>query len=449
MAKTLLKFVCQECGSWHSKWSGKCEDCSAWNTLVEEEVAPKKLTHSLASKLQLSPLKGDEELPPRHLSQNNEFDRVCGGGLVPGSVLLVGGDPGIGKSTLLLQVTSKLSHSLKCLYVSGEEGLNQIRLRAKRLTLENEPLLLASSTNLEEIIEAVQNDAAIQLIVIDSIQTLNSSKVESAPGSVTQVRTCAHELIQVAKNNNVILIFVGHVTKEGTLAGPRVLEHMVDTVLYFEGERHYPYRILRAVKNRFGPTDEIGIFNMCDSGLEEVKNPSELFLSPIKEPQIGMVTFAGLEGTRPLLSEVQALVAPSYLPSPRRTTVGWDQSRLSMVLAVLEARCGLNFGNKDVYLNIAGGLKINETAADFAVAVALGSALLKRPCSKDTIFFGEVGLGGEIRRVQHANLRLKEAEKLGFKRAFFSNDSTPPKTKLSISTFTHLNQFIDLLRNPA
>jgi DNA repair protein RadA/Sms len=263
------------------------------------------------------------------------------------------------------------------------------------------------------------------------------------------VRTCAHELIQVAKNNNVILIFVGHVTKEGTRAGPRVLEHMVDTVLYFEGERHYPYRILRAVKNRFGPTDEIGIFNMCDSGLEEVKNPSELFLSPIKEPQIGMVTFAGLEGTRPLLSEVQALVAPSYLPSPRRTTVGWDQSRLSMVLAVLEARCGLNFGNKDVYLNIAGGLKINETAADFAVAVALGSALLKRPCSKDTIFFGEVGLGGEIRRVQHANLRLKEAEKLGFKRAFFSNDSTPPKTKLSISTFTHLNQFIDLLRNPA
>ncbi len=446
MVKLATKFVCKECGTWHGKWNGKCEGCGAWNTLIEEAVNT-KLEHKLSptvATIDLVPLDGVRVLPGRLVSGIQEFDRVCGGGLVPGSVILVGGDPGIGKSTLLLQVASKLSKHIPCLYVSGEEGIDQIRLRAHRIDLNTAPVLLASSSSVSDISSVIKSTKEIQFVVIDSIQTMVSSSLESAPGSVAQVRTSAFELIQCAKEHNVVLILVGHVTKEGALAGPKVLEHMVDTVLYFEGEKHYPYRILRAIKNRFGPTDEIGIFNMMEKGLEEVGNPSTLFLGDHDERPLGMAIYAGLEGSRPILAEIQTLISPSHLPSPRRVAVGVELSRLAMVLAVLEARCAISFGTRDVYVNVAGGLKITETACDLAVAAALISSHAKKPLFHDAVFFGEVGLGGEIRRVQQPNLRLKEAEKLGFKRAYLGNDSIT--SQLEITYLRHINDFIQECR---
>jgi len=418
MAKTTVRFVCQDCGTWHSKWGGKCEGCGTWNRLVEEQVERKR-NMNRPSLIEFVGITGQTPIEPRQKTHVSEFDRVCGGGLVPGSVLLVGGDPGIGKSTLLLQVVAALACRVPCAYISGEEAVNQVRLRAKRLNVEGgSQLHLACATNVADILGALDQMGNIELIVVDSIQTMALDAIESAPGTVSQVRACAQELIIAAKKRNIVVILVGHVTKEGVLAGPRVLEHMVDTVLYFEGERNYHYRILRSVKNRYGATDEIGVFEMTDRGLREVSNPSALFLNNHHQDISGSAIFAGIEGTRPILTEIQALVASTYLASPRRTAVGWDSGRLAMILAVLESRCGLTFGNKDVYLNVAGGLKITEPAADLAVAAALVSALVNVPIPPQSVFFGEVGLAGEIRPVAQAENRLKEAAKLGFLQAY-------------------------------
>jgi len=355
---------------------------------------------------------------PRLISSLKEFDRVCGGGVVPGSAILVGGDPGIGKSTLLLQVVGMLSTKADCIYISGEESIDQVRIRARRLGLINKDVSLASATNIRDLITTLEKKTNLGIVVIDSIQTMFVDSLDSAPGTVSQVRTSAQELIRVAKRRGFSLLLVGHVTKEGAIAGPRVLEHMVDTVLYFEGDRGHQFRILRGIKNRFGPTDEIGVFEMTESGLMEVKNPSALFLAQRRGEVSGATVFAGTEGSRPVLVEIQALVAPSTLGTPRRAVVGWDSARLSMVLAVLEARCGFSFSGKDVYLNVAGGLRITEPAADLAVAAALISAQNDEPMPSESVVFGEIGLSGEIRPVGQSDLRLKEAQKLGFCCAF-------------------------------
>lgn len=448
MAKLATKYVCQDCGTWHGKWSGKCEGCGEWNRLVEEIVEQTSKSKSTTTRnLELSPINAPVTLPPRIMSGIDEFDRVCGGGFVPGSVILLGGDPGIGKSTLLLQTTAKLASNHTCFYISGEEGLDQIRLRARRMGLTNSPLILSSSTSTDDIVQGMRSAKDLKLVVIDSIQTMGVGQIESAPGSVAQVRASAHEIIKAAKECNITSILVGHVTKEGALAGPKVLEHMVDTVLYFEGEKHYPYRILRSIKNRFGPTHEIGVFNMSEAGLEEITNPSSLFLNDHEEMEPGVSIYAGLEGTRPVLCEIQALIAPTYLPSPRRAAVGFDPSRLAMLLAVLDARCGISLGNKDVYVNVAGGMKISETAADLALIAALLSAHFKEPCAKDAIYFGEVGLGGEVRRVQHPSLRQNEAKKLGFKQAFCAKEkSKSTEGTLPSRTLTHINELIQTFR---
>jgi DNA repair protein RadA/Sms len=449
MAKTQKSYVCQSCGSVSSKWGGKCEACNEWNTIVEEtpqESAPKGLGSSKKGRtLELVSLKGESNQNiPRHISGIAEFDRVTGGGMVPGSAILIGGDPGIGKSTLLLQVVCKLATSGKtCLYVSGEEAVDQVRLRARRLGLNDAPVALASATSVRDIVASMESDP-MDLIVIDSIQTMYVDTVESAPGTVTQVRTCTQELIRVAKKRNIAILFVGHVTKEGQIAGPRVLEHMVDAVLYFEGDRGHQFRILRTVKNRFGPTDEIGVFEMANEGLVEVPNPSALFLAQRQNNVAGSAVLAGLEGTRPVLVEVQALVAPSPLGTPRRAVIGWDSNRLAMVLAVLEARCGVTLSSSDIFLNIAGGIRISEPAADLAVAAALLSSQSNIPVPGNTVFFGEIGLAGEIRAVSQPDVRLKEAGKLGFDRAVIpqrlaKKGASPAKVDgLKVEEITHL-----------
>lgn len=419
MTKTSVRFVCQDCGTWHSKWGGKCDGCGAWNRLVEEQVERRAKGGRTSPSFEFVSIMGEAGLELRKVTHIGEFDRVCGGGVVAGSVILVGGDPGIGKSTLLLQVVGALAQQVPCAYISGEEAVAQVRLRAQRLGVKGgDQFHLASATNVSEILNALDKLGNVEFAVIDSIQTMAVDTIESAPGTVSQVRVSAQELINAAKKRNMVIVLVGHVTKEGMLAGPRVLEHMVDTVLYFEGDRNHHYRILRSVKNRYGPTDEIGVFEMTDRGLGEVTNPSALFLNDHNQHVSGSAIFAGIEGTRPILSEIQALVAPTYLASPRRTAVGWDTGRLSMILAVLESRCGLVFGNKDVYLNVAGGLKITEPAADLAVAAALVSALVNVPIPAQSVFFGEIGLAGEVRAVAQAENRLKEASKLGFIRAY-------------------------------
>lgn len=348
----------------------------------------------------------------------DELDRVLGGGLVPASAILVGGDPGIGKSTLLLQAAAGLaSAGRRVLYITGEEAIEQVRLRARRLSVEHAPLELAATINLRDIAASLERESGAALVVIDSIQTMWLDQLDSAPGTVAQVRSSAFELIRLAKSRGFALVLVGHVTKEGAIAGPRVLEHMVDAVLYFEGDRGHQFRILRAVKNRFGATDEIGVFEMTDAGLAEVANPSALFLAERRGNVAGSAVFAGMEGTRPVLVEVQALLAPVPGGLPRRAVVGWDASRLSMLLAVLETRCGLRVSTSDVYLNVAGGLRVIEPAADLAVAAALASAATGEPTNAGTVFFGEVGLSGEVRQVAHAEARLKEAAKLGFEAA--------------------------------
>jgi DNA repair protein RadA/Sms len=419
MAKDRARFVCQACGAVHPKWMGKCEGCSAWNTLVEEapesRPAGPARTAGGGRRISFVGLGGSSAPPPRIPTGIAELDRVLGGGIVPASAVLVGGDPGIGKSTILLQAAARVaSAGRRVLYVSGEEAVEQVRLRAQRLGLSDAPLGLAAATALRDIAASLEEERDAALVVIDSIQTLWLDALDSAPGTVAQVRSCAAELIRMAKTRGFAVVLIGHVTKEGTLAGPRVLEHMVDATLYFEGDRGHQFRILRAVKNRFGATDEIGVFEMTERGLVEVANPSALFLAERRGNIAGSAVFAGVEGTRPVLVEVQALLAPSAGGSPRRQVVGWDSGRLSMLLAVLEARCGMTLGMNDVYLNIAGGLRIAEPAADLAVAAALISAATDRPTEAETVYFGEVGLSGEVRQVAQAEARLREAQKLGF-----------------------------------
>ncbi len=414
--------MCQACGAVFPKWSGRCEACGDWNTLVEEAArkAPKQALAARrgSDRIEIGSLSGSTAPDERRLTGVGEFDRVCGGGLVPGVGILIGGDPGIGKSTLLTEIACRLSYEHRVLYISGEEAADQVRLRARRLGLEGAPLELATATDISDIIATLDTSQAPAAVVIDSIQTMYLPTLDSAPGTVAQVRASAQELLRVAKHRGISLFLVGHVTKEGMIAGPRVLEHMVDTVLYFEGERGHHFRILRAVKNRFGPTDEIGVFEMTGAGLKEVSNPSALFVSERDIEASGTAVFAGMEGTRPLLVEIQALVAPSSLGTPRRAVVGWDSARLSMVLAVLEARCGVSIGFNDIYLNVAGGMRVTEPAADLAVAAALVSAFSDTPLPPHSIVFGEIGLTGEIRPVSQADARCKEAAKLGFGTAF-------------------------------
>ena len=422
MARDGAVYVCQSCGAAQSKWAGQCPACNAWNSLVEEVTSrpPGALSATKATKsrgLAFEGLQSDSPAPPRIATGVDEFDRVCGGGIVPGSAILLGGDPGVGKSTLLLQVVaSAAARGVACAYISGEEAVEQIRGRAARMGLAGAPVKLAAETALRDIMDGLKKEH-FDLVVIDSIQTMWSDAHEAGPGSVTQVRNCASELVRLAKKRGVAVILVGHVTKDGQIAGPRVVEHMVDAVLSFEGERGYPFRILRGAKNRFGATDEIGVFEMGDVGLTQVINPSALFLNEGGERAAGAAVFAGIEGSRPVLVEFQALVAPSAYGTPRRAVVGWDSGRLAMVLAVLESRCGLAFGNKDVYLNVAGGLRITEPAADLAAAAALASSALDEALPQDCVVFGEVSLSGEVRPVGRAETRLKEAAKLGFRRA--------------------------------
>ena len=423
MAKVVKSYICSACGSAFPKWAGRCEACGEWNTL-EEQIAPKALPGGMkdsarqGGRIEFVGLEGVSPPPPRVPTTIAEFDRVLGGGLVPASVVLVGGDPGIGKSTLLLQAGAALGRAgREVVYISGEESVDQIRMRARRLGLTQSPMHLAAATQLGDILASLAQFPNAALVVIDSIQTMWTDGVDSAPGSVTQVRAAAFELIRAAKTQGFALMLVGHVTKEGTIAGPRVLEHMVDVVLHFEGDRGHQFRILRGIKNRFGATDEIGVFEMTGGGLAEVTNPSALFLAERRGNVSGSAVFAGLEGSRPVLVEIQVLLAPNPGGSPRRSVIGWDSGRLSMLLAVLETRCGLKLAMNDVYLNVAGGLRVNEPAADLAVAAALISAASDVPADPEMVFFGEIGLSGELRQVAQTELRLKEAAKLGFARA--------------------------------
>lgn len=450
MAKPISQFICSSCGAIHPKWSGKCDDCGQWNCISEQvmETTPKGLSAGgKGRKIDFVPL--DSNLPDAGRTETGigELDRVLGGGLVSGSAILIGGDPGIGKSTLLLQtVVSLAEKGLSCAYITGEESVSQVSLRAKRLGLQSSKVLMASATSVRDIVSTVDKDCP-DVLIIDSVQTMFIDNIEAAPGTVSQVRAASHELIKLAKKRGIALFLVGHVTKDGQIAGPRVLEHMVDTVLYFEGERGHQFRILRSVKNRFGAADEIGVFEMHEIGLKEVVNPSSLFLSNRDTPVSGACVFAAIEGTRPLLVEIQALVSPSYMSSPRRAVVGWDSNRLAMILAVLETRCGIRFSDKEVYLNVAGGIRINEPAADLAAAAALLSALYDTPLPDKTIMFGEIGLSGEIRAVSRVEQRLKEAEKLGFERAYmphskFKDLTINIKTVETVQELAH-NSFIN------
>ncbi len=447
MAK-LTRFICTACGATHAKWSGRCDECGSWNTIEEEaplSTGPGKaaLGNKRGASIALSDLSSEEAPPPRTACSIAEFNRVLGGGLVPASATLVGGDPGIGKSTLLLQAAASFANNgMKVLYISGEEASAQIRMRAARLGLANAPVKLATATSMRDILTTLEAENP-GLVIIDSIQTMWADTVDSAPGSVSQVRAACHELTTFAKRKGTAVVLVGHVTKEGQIAGPRVVEHMVDTVLYFEGERGHQFRILRSVKNRFGPADEIGVFEMTGAGLSEVTNPSELFLAGRGSPSPGSVVFAGIEGTRPLLVELQALVAPTPHSQPRRAVVGWDSARLAMVLAVLEARCGIPFAGLDVYLNVAGGIKITEPAADLAVAAALLSAREDTSLPKDTAVFGEIGLSGALRPVAQTENRLKEAQKLGFTSAIVPKGGKPVGTsKIGLQAFEDLSGFV-------
>jgi DNA repair protein RadA/Sms len=423
MAKSSRAFVCQACGAVTARWSGKCASCGEWNSIIEEQ-APSGSPALVAIRGGKGRLAIFETLAaatidaPRLPTGMTELDRVLGGGLVPGSAVLVGGDPGIGKSTLLLQAAAKLAETgARVVYLSGEEAPAQVRMRATRLGLAQSPVALGTETNLANIVATLGSTVPPVLVIIDSVQTLWSESVEAAPGTITQLRGCASALISHAKGSGSTLVLVGHVTKDGQIAGPKVIEHMVDTVLYFEGLSGHQFRVLRAVKNRFGPTDEIGVFEMRHDGLKEVENPSALFLSDRDRDAPGTAVFAGMEGTRPILVEIQALVAPSLLGTPRRAVVGWDPNRLAMLLAVLEARCGVRLSSHDVYLNVAGGLRLQEPAADLAAAAALISSLTGKPAPEDNVYFGEVSLTGAVRTVGHMDQRLKEAAKLGFARA--------------------------------
>jgi DNA repair protein RadA/Sms len=441
VARAQASFVCQSCGAVHAKWSGKCDACGGWNTIVEEITSAAVPAGTGAVKrvrgrpFALEDLKTEDEAPPRRPTGIPEFDRVCGGGLVPGSALLVGGDPGVGKSTLILQALASFAKSGgKAVYISGEEAMAQVRMRAARMGLGDAPVSLASATSVEDVLATLESGPPPGIVAIDSIQTIWTSALEAAPGTIAQVRTASYDLVRYAKASGAALILVGHVTKDGQIAGPKAVEHLVDAVLYFEGERGHHFRVLRAVKNRFGPTDEIGVFEMTGQGLMEVANPSALFLGDRHSASPGAAVFAGLEGTRPVLVEVQALVAAPGYGTPRRAVVGWDSGRLAMILAVLDARAGLGVSGHDVYLNVAGGLKVGEPAADLAAAAALVSSFAGRALPKDCVFFGEISLSGDVRPAPQAELRLKEAAKLGFTTALIPTGTKAEGAGLTLQT---------------
>jgi DNA repair protein RadA/Sms len=454
MAQSHISFVCQSCGAVCQRWQGRCDSCGAWNSIIEEsaasgigaraaQAARKGRVFGLSSLIEKS-----HRAAPRITTGIAELDRVTGGGFVPGSVILLGGEPGIGKSTLVIQACAALgAQDQRVCYISGEEAVDQVRLRALRLGLAAAPVELAAETSVEDIIATLSHGKRASLVVIDSIQTMWTEFIESTPGTVSQVRGAAQAMIRFAKTTGAAVILVGHVTKDGQIAGPRVVEHMVDAVISFEGEGSRNFRILRAVKNRFGPTDEIGVFEMTGRGLAEVANPSALFLSSRGATAPGAAVFAGMEGTRPLLVEFQALVAPSPLGTPRRAVVGWDSARLSMVLAVLETHAGVKLGQYDVYLNVAGGLRISEPAADLAAAAALVSSLKGLSLSAETVFFGEIALSGAVRPVPHSLARLKEAAKLGFCRATIPQG--PPEhgvtlvQDLSVQSCAHISVLVN------
>ncbi len=451
MAKPQKRFVCAACGSVSSKWAGQCVECKEWNCIEEDAsglVTPFRARHDLHSGGQTLKMVGLDTvvpLPPRLKTGIGELDRAMGGGFVAGSATLIGGDPGIGKSTLLLQAAALIAREGRSVaYISGEEAADQVRLRAQRLGLGDAPVQLGAATSVRDILTTLGSATPPALMVIDSIQTMHSDLIEGAPGTVSQVRASAHELIRFAKERGTALVLVGHVTKDGSIAGPRVLEHMVDTVLSFEGERTHLYRILRAIKNRFGGTDEIGVFAMGEGGLGEVGNPSALFLSERSDGVAGTVVFPALEGTRPVLVEIQALVVRlASGATPRRAVVGWDQGRLAMVLAVLEARCGLSLSTCEVYLNVAGGYRLTDPAADVAVAAALVSALSERPVPEASVAFGEIALSGEIRSVAHSGMRLREAAKLGFETAIVPKGSDGQGLRLR--EYARLSLLVDAL----
>lgn len=459
MARPSERFVCQSCGAVSAKWAGRCDACGEWNSISEEALdsgPPGSVKGRFGSVSNLAKGKvidfaqmDGTMAPKRRLATGiGEFDRVCGGGLVPSSAILLGGDPGIGKSTLLLQICAALGdRGRSTIYVSGEEAIEQLQMRASRLDLATTDVLLAAETNLRNILASLETSSHSKpaLVVIDSIQTMWSDVVGAAPGTVSQVRSCAYDLVRYAKKSGTSIVLIGHVTKDGQIAGPRVVEHMVDTVLYFEGERGDRYRILRAVKNRFGPANEIGVFDMGDAGLKEVLNPSELFLGNRSRAVSGAAVFAGVEGSRPVLVEIQALVGPSPLGTPRRAVVGWDTNRLAMILAVLDARCGLGISANDVYLNVAGGLKISEPAADLAVAAALVSSLTDVPLPQDTVIFGEISLSGAVRSVAQMDVRLKEAEKLGFTHAIVPSGQSKRQSSLALKQVDLLKDLVSQL----
>jgi DNA repair protein RadA/Sms len=453
MAKAKITHACQACGAQFPKWSGQCLGCGAWNSIVEEvtqmAVHPRYQGYAAGDPVitQMSDITLQED-EGRLVTGSKELDRVLGGGLVMGSVVLIGGDPGIGKSTLLLQTLCHLAQNLKVLYITGEESLQQVTLRARRLGLPEENLLLLADTHIERILKHAQKENP-RVIVIDSIQTMHTDLLQSAPGAVGQVRESAAQLVKFAKQTHTALFLVGHVTKEGTLAGPRVLEHMVDTVLYFEGEQDSRYRVIRGIKNRFGAVNELGIFAMTDKGLREINNPSAIFLSRYEKPVSGSVIMATKEGTRPLLVEVQALVDQSHMGNPRRVCVGLDQQRLSMLLAVLHRHSGIATFDQDVFVNAVGGVRITETGGDLAILLAVLSSLRNRPIPHDVIIFGEVGLAGEIRPVQGGQERLRTAAKHGFKRAIVPEANAPKDLIEGIQVFAaqSLQETVDYFKN--
>ena len=443
MSKQKKIFICNNCGSAYQKWQGQCSDCQEWNSIEEELHEKNILIAASKNSLVLEDLNDDIYETSRIVTQIGELNRVLGGGLVEGSAILIGGDPGIGKSTLLLQLAASLSsNGVKTLYVTGEESTNQVKLRSTRLGITKSNTKIIAAGNVGDILATIhQNKHEIDLVIIDSIQTMFMSEISSSPGTISQVKAAAHELISYAKRNNIILLIVGHVTKEGQIAGPKLLEHMVDTVLYFEGDNTHQFRILRSMKNRFGGVNEIGVFEMRAKGLVEINNPSELFLMERENNVPGTSIFAGIEGTRPLLVEIQALVCQSNLPTPRRAVVGWDHNRLAMVLAVLSVRFGLNLANYEVYLTIAGGLKITEPAIDLAAAAAIISSAKNITLPQNSIFFGEIGLSGEVRKVSHTEQRLKEAAKLGFKKAYCNNNKEK-SSEIQIYNTMHIKQIL-------
>lgn len=451
MARKKSTFVCQSCGAITNRWLGRCEACGEWNSIIEEVESagigssPKTIRGKSGRIVELVPLSGKDKPAPRIETGVGELDRVTGGGFVKGSVLLLGGDPGIGKSTLLIQASAALTHhGHRVVYISGEEAIDQVRMRAARLGLAEATVQLAAETSVEDILATLTSGPAPEMVVIDSIQTLWTEAADSAPGTVTQVRASAQAMIRYAKQTGAAVILVGHVTKDGQIAGPRVVEHMVDGVLHFEGDSGHQFRILRAIKNRFGPTDEIGVFEMTGGGLSQVANPSAMFLGERNTSTPGAAVLAGIEGSRPLLVEIQALVAQSPLGTPRRAVVGWDSSRLSMILAVLDAHCGVRLSNHDVYLNVAGGMKISEPAADLAVAAALVSSLAGIALPSDCVYFGEVSLSGAVRPVSHTASRIKESAKLGFAKAVIpeASQKSIKSTELELSTLTTLTDLV-------